>query len=562
MAGKMMASEDHRYNQKPRPAMNIDIVRRLAVAQDTDVACTLIAAVSAWFGGFSHLKCLTDLATTDPAAAASRYHMLPVMLTVEFTPAGWTVGTMLVDTEVQAAWAARRATHPGCVSGEQWRQDHDAAVQVLMRVDPTTPLKQHCEVQLVLKELAEIRHGMHEIYKLKRADSGPSLYADTVKPEIEAEDEQDLFVAAHLGRIETVERLLAKWTRSDEERRLHVNQRRDVGGGNTALYLSAQNGHFPVVLALLEADADPALANPNNGCTSVWIAAQYGHMDVLALLLEANADPSSANIDNGTTPLLIAASNGHADVLTLLLEVNADPSATSTDGTTPVFAAAQNGYANVLALLLEANADPSAERTADGASPVCIAALQGHADVLSLLLEANAAPSSTTTTDGRTPVWIAAAKGHADVLALLLDANADPSAAKADNGATPVYMAAQKGRADVLKLLLEAKADPCAANTVDGQTPAFTAAEQGHVDVLALLLKANADPSAATIDDGQTPAITAARKGHLNVLTMLLDARADPAVETTNPSGITALMVAQQQGHTAIVSFLTEHLEF
>jgi hypothetical protein len=31
MAGKMVASDDHRYDQKPRPAMNIDIVRRLAV---------------------------------------------------------------------------------------------------------------------------------------------------------------------------------------------------------------------------------------------------------------------------------------------------------------------------------------------------------------------------------------------------------------------------------------------------------------------------------------------------------------------------------------------------
>jgi ankyrin repeat protein len=417
---RMVTSEEHRYvKPKLRPAMNIDIVRRLAVAQDTDVACTLIAAVSAWFGGFSHLKCLTDLATTDPAAAASRYHMLPVMLTVEFAPAGWTVGKMLVDMDVQAAWAARRATRPGGVSGEQWRRDHDAAVNVLRRVDPTMQLKQHCEVQLVLKELAEIRDRMHELYKLKQADSGALLYADVVKPEEEEEDGQDLVHAAQEGRITTVERLLAEVSGGSKQRRKYVNQRGGGAGNPSPLYLAAQNGHFPVVQELLRAKADPSTATKDEGRTPVYIAAENGHADVIALLVEAHADPSVAMTTDGATPVYIAAQKRHLDVLRVLLEANADPSASRTgDGTTPLCIATQQGDADVVALLLEINVDPSAARTTDGVTSVHIAAQNGRLNLVSMLLEARADPTAQTI-HGHTAARIATQHGHTDIATLL-----------------------------------------------------------------------------------------------------------------------------------------------
>ena len=66
--------------------------------------------------------------------------MLPVMPTVGFAPEGGTVGRMLADARVQAEWDTRRANRPGFVSGQLWRRDHDAAVQVLRSVDPDTPL--------------------------------------------------------------------------------------------------------------------------------------------------------------------------------------------------------------------------------------------------------------------------------------------------------------------------------------------------------------------------------------------------------------------------------------
>ena len=49
MAGKLVA--DHRYLPFPRAAMNIDVVRQLAVADTARAAQAFIGAVAAKFGG-------------------------------------------------------------------------------------------------------------------------------------------------------------------------------------------------------------------------------------------------------------------------------------------------------------------------------------------------------------------------------------------------------------------------------------------------------------------------------------------------------------------------------
>ena len=219
MINKLVTADDHRYvEQKPRPAMNIDVVRLLAAAQTPHDILALINRVAAHFGGLSYLKCLPELAATDPAAADARYHMLPVMVTVVFAPKGLTIGALLADAAVRAAWAEMRATRPSAkVSREQWQLDHDTAVKLLeTQCDRNEPVRMHCEVQLVTTATAELRHKMHELYKVVRADDGAQLYADVANPGVEVDEvdwnstgtDRDLLNAADSGKVTTVQRLL------------------------------------------------------------------------------------------------------------------------------------------------------------------------------------------------------------------------------------------------------------------------------------------------------------------------------------------------------------------
>jgi ankyrin repeat protein len=529
MAGKMAAADDHRYVPHPRPARNIDIVRRLAVVETTAAARQLITGVSARFGGLSYLKCLADLG--DGPAAAARYHMLPTMLTVEFAPEEWTVGRMIDDPQVQVAWEHRRATRPGSVSGEQWVRDHDAAVAALRRVDRAVQLKQHCEVQLVLKPMAEIRHAMHELYKVKRADSGALLLSDVAKPEEGGVDGQDLVGAANDGRIVTVERLLAlaiggrgSGDEGAATARRYVNQRTSgAPGGPTALYMAAQGGHLAVVRVLLASGADPAIAMLTDGATPVWVAAHNGHLDVVRMLTEARANVNTAKTITGATPVFVAAQYGHLDVVGALVDSGADVNVARTgNGDTPVYIAAQQDNVGVVRLLVEAGANVNAATTDDGSTPVFMAAQHGHLEVVRVLVEAGANVNAVKTTDGCTPVFIAAFEGHLDIVLLLVQAGADVNAATTINGATPVLVAARNGHLDVAGVLIEVGADIHAASTDNGSTPVFMAAQKGHTDVVRLLLEASANPS--------TPLF----------------------------AGVTPLELAQYQNFTGIVDLLKE----
>ena len=575
MLNKLVTADDHRYvERKPRPAMNIDVVRLLASATTAHDVIELVKLIAAKFGGLSHLKCLPELAATNPAAADARYHMLPVMVTVVFAPAGLTVGRMLADPAVRADWAKVRANRPSNkVSSEQWELDHDTAVRLLeTECDPNEQVSMHCEVQVVTAEIADVRNKMHEVYKVVRAGDCMQLHADVAKPEAE-EDIEDveavvkrdggghaLEVAAENGRIATVKRLLAVGGSGGGGGGVNVNWQRENNGA-TAVYRAASLGHLSVLSTLLHHNANPNLAQTFTGCTPMFMAAQQGHFDVVKLLLEHGADQDTARITDGGTPMLMAAEKGHFDVLKLLLEHGADPNtARITDGGTPIHMPAENGQLDAVKVLLEHSADPNKATTNFGQAPLFSAAHNGHVDVVKVLLEHNADPNKARTTGGATPMYMAAYNGHIAVAKLLLEHGADPNKVETTAGATPIWTAAMQGHIDVAKLLLKQGADLNKGRTTDGVTPTHAAALGGHFDVAKLLLEHNADPNKATPGNGATPMLMAAQQGNVDVAKVLLEHNADPNKATTDGSNLTPLKMAAQQGHTVLTDLLRRHV--
>lgn len=137
--------------------------------------------------------------------------------------------------------------------------------------------------------------------------------------------------------------------------------------------------------------------NSNNfiGVSAIYLASNYNHGDVVLALLEAGADPDTFT-EAKSNPLLIAVAEGHADVVEILLDNNADVFATGVDGITPIMVAVQYKGGN--------------------------AAI--HSRLVKLLLDAGADPDSPNGL-GRTLVWIATRTGYPEIIDVLVENGAD-----------------------------------------------------------------------------------------------------------------------------------------
>ena len=288
---------------------------------------------------------------------------------------------------------------------------------------------------------------MHEVYKVVRAESGAQLHADLAKPDIDKE-ETDLLYAAGKGKISSVLKLLQgkpktgagagsaaygggvgssggdgsavafkvgrKLKRggaiidrrkgsaavsavgghdrdSNDLTGVDVNRRRGTRGGATALFLAAQSGYLSIVLALLDAGADPSLGTTNHDTTPILIASSNGYLEVVRALLEAGADPSVATTD-GWTPLYVASQKGHLDVVQALLNGGADPAKEKpSNGCTAIYIAAQEGFVGVVKTLIAAGANPTIQRS-NMSTPLAAALKQGHLECARVIEAAIATP--------------------------------------------------------------------------------------------------------------------------------------------------------------------------
>ena len=128
-----------------------------------------------------------------------------------------------------------------------------------------------------------------------------------------------------------------------------------------------------------------------------------------------------------------------------------------------------------------------------------------------------------------------------------------------DVGRTLLYLASANGRLAAVELLLDRGADKDKANFF-GDTPLYIASQNGHLAVVELLLARGADTDKANKEDGSTPLMAAARYGNLDVVERLLGRNA--CLYLRDKHGRTALEMARERGHAAIVDRLTQVREW
>jgi len=170
------------------------------------------------------------------------------------------------------------------------------------------------------------------------------------------ENSEELCMAAFTGKVEEVTKLLSKGKKSFLGRTgKPVNPDSRDQEGFSALYLAVQEGHIPVVNALIHAHADPSLPGCRDGVTPLCLAAGEGHLTALMLLAARGACLNTPTAQ-GVSPLLIAAQNGHAEAVSFLMEKKASVDACTPGGDSPLVCAARNGHLEVARLLVEGGA--------------------------------------------------------------------------------------------------------------------------------------------------------------------------------------------------------------
>ena len=129
--------------------------------------------------------------------------------------------------------------------------------------------------------------------------------------------------------------------------------------GQTPLHLAAAHGHWAVMEFLLEHGADP---NPKTGGSALMMATRGGSSKIARLLLDAGADPEVADTHTGETPLSKAAALGHIPLVSLLLQSGAKVDNWDERGWTPLHHAVKHGRKKTIEVLLRTLTQPQIHR--------------------------------------------------------------------------------------------------------------------------------------------------------------------------------------------------------
>jgi ankyrin repeat protein len=227
--------------------------------------------------------------------------------------------------------------------------------------------------------------------------------------------------------------------------------------------------------------------------------------------------------------LFETAAHGCLDVAKALIGEGASFRARDRFGNTPLLIAARSGENGILQYLLSLGSDVNRLNLAES-SALLRAVTANRRKTVRLLLAAGA-DAQLANRQGITPLLAATFNGNNELFKLLLDAGADPTVVDRSGKGSMVY-AAGKGYAGIVSRLLDAGID---VNRVYAHQLTALMWAAGHandvpenegLDTVNLLLERGAALDLAD-DRGRTALMIAAQRGHAAVVRRLIGAGAD-----------------------------------
>ncbi len=255
-----------------------------------------------------------------------------------------------------------------------------------------------------------------------------------------------LHLAAYFGLTQLVTDLLRNAPNIDAQDSL----------GNTAMMYAAVEGHYAILVQLIEAGASAKIAD-HNGSNVLHKAALQGRTDVVKILLtSADLDVNACDPSQGSrNPLMLAAIYGYMGVVEILLKRDDLLPSLRADRTALMFAATEDQL-EIVKLLLKDPRVSINDQDQLGATALMLAAYFGYTSIVEALLDAGADAEITDGTEegGGTPLLRAIDYDHLPVVRLFLRRNVNHTS-KDRYDRTLLHGAAVNGRNGILQLLLE-----------------------------------------------------------------------------------------------------------
>jgi ankyrin repeat protein len=228
-----------------------------------------------------------------------------------------------------------------------------------------------------------------------------------------------LSIAAFEGNVPMVEFL----------RQQSANVNHTTYAGETPLFLALLECNFKVARTLLEAGADPNIAEKANGQTPLLIAVRCDSCDfqIVNILLKCGANVNQAQTQDGLNPLHIACRQGKIKTVKTLIDRGANVNCTTSFGEPPLFHVLNYSHFNkfnIVRLLLEAGADPNVEMNKDGDTLLKYAIMNCDFQMVYMALTWGADANKARTKDGVAPIHLASRQGHCRIVNLLIDKGA------------------------------------------------------------------------------------------------------------------------------------------
>ena len=227
--------------------------------------------------------------------------------------------------------------------------------------------------------------------------------------------------------------------------------------GQTALWFACVDGHGSIVKVLLDAGADPSIADKYGD--SCLHAAIHGlcSTEIIQEILDHGAHVNDANND-GATPLLLACSTEQEEAVKLLLRAKADPNIAYADGCTSLHASITADCSKeTIQEIIDYGADLNAVNKR-GRTSLLLGCFCRNLDSVKVLLGAGADP--TIADEEGFSCLHAAIDGYCskDTLQALIDHGALIDATRKD-GTNALLQACRTGQSECVRFLLEAGAD-------------------------------------------------------------------------------------------------------